>query len=34
MTFPYQYDVGLDNNNYTPVSWEQIKEIINKQVNG
>lgn len=34
MTFPYQYDVGIDNNNYTPVSWEQIKEIINKQVNG
>lgn len=30
MTFPYQYDVGIDNNNYTPVSWEQIKEIINK----
>lgn len=21
MTFPYQYDVGVDNNNYTPVSW-------------
>lgn len=34
ITFPYQYDVGIDNNNYTPVSWEQIKEIINKQVNG
>ena len=31
--FPYQYDVGIDNNNYTPVSWKQIKEIINKQVN-
>lgn len=32
MTFPYQYDVGVDNNNYTPVSWSQIKEIIAKQV--
>lgn len=30
--FPYQYDVGADNNNYTPVSWEQVKEIIQKQV--
>lgn len=32
ITFPYQYDVGVDNNNYTPVSWEQVKEIIQKQV--
>ena len=31
--FPYQYDVGVDNNNYTPVSWEQVKDIINKQIN-
>ena len=30
--FPYQYDVGVDNNNYTPVSWEQVKEIVQKQV--
>ena len=30
--FPYQYDVGVDNNNFAPVSWEQIKEIINRQV--
>ena len=30
--FPYQYDVGVDNNNYTPVSWKQVKEIINKQI--
>lgn len=29
ITFPYQYDVGVDNNNYTPVSYNQIKEIIN-----
>ena len=32
ITFPNQYDVGVDNNNYTPVSWEQVKEIIQKQV--
>ena len=31
MLFPYQYGVGVDNNNYTPVSWEQIKEIIHEQ---
>ena len=31
MLFPYQYDVKIDNNNYTPVSWEQIKEIIHEQ---
>ncbi len=30
--FPYQYDVGVDNNNYTPVSWQQVQEIIRKQV--
>lgn len=25
--FPHQqYDVGVDNNNYTPISWSQIKE--------
>lgn len=29
--FPTQYDVGMDNNNYTPVSFEQVKEIINNQ---
>jgi len=28
--FPTQYDVGVDNNNYYPVSWNQILEIINK----
>lgn len=30
--FPYQYDVGVDNNNYTPVSWDKVKEIINLQI--
>lgn len=24
--FKYQYDVGVDNNNYTPISWNQLKE--------
>lgn len=32
MLFPYQYDVGVDNNNYYPVSWNQIVDIINNQV--
>lgn len=30
--FPYQYDVGVDNNNYTPISWEQVKEKIAYQI--
>lgn len=30
--FPTQYDVGVDNNNFTPVSWEQVKEKINNQI--
>lgn len=29
---PTQYDVGVDNNNYTPVSFEQVKNIIEKQI--
>lgn len=32
ITFPTQYDVGVDNNNYTPVSFEQVKNIIEKQI--
>lgn len=32
LRFPYQYDVGVDNNNFTPVSWSKVKEIINIQV--
>ena len=32
--FPTQYDVGVDNNNFTPVSFEQIKTIIDFQING
>lgn len=34
MLFPYQYDVGVDNNNYYPVSWNQIVDIINNQIQG
>lgn len=32
MLFPTQYDVGVDNNNFTPVSFNQVKAIIQKQV--
>ena len=28
MCFPQQYDVGVDNNDFTPVSFEQLKTII------
>ena len=31
--FPYQYDVGVDNNNYTPISWEEVREKICNQIN-
>lgn len=30
--FPYQYDVGVDNNNYTPISWAEVKEKIQHQI--
>ena len=32
MLFPTQYDVGVDNNNFTPVSFEQVKRIIERLV--
>lgn len=32
MLFPTQYDVGVDNNNFCPVSYEQVRTIIKKQV--
>ena len=32
MLFPTQYDVGVDNNNFTPVSFEQIETIIRRQI--
>ena len=30
--FPYQYDVGVDNNNFTPISWDEVCEKINKNI--
>ena len=30
--YPTQYDVGVDNNNYRPISWKEINEKIQKQV--
>lgn len=32
MLMPNQYDVGVDNNNFTPVSFHQLEEIIQYQV--
>lgn len=32
MLFPTQYDVGVDNNNYTPISFYQVKEKIEEQI--
>lgn len=29
--FPTQYDVGVDNNDFTPVSYARVKEIISRQ---
>ena len=30
--YPTQYDVGVDNNNYRPVSWLQVKQTIQRQI--
>ena len=30
--YPTQYDVGVDNNNFKPVSFEEVKAIIDRQV--
>ena len=30
--FPSQYDVGVDNNNFTPVSWNEVDKIIKTQM--
>lgn len=32
MLMPRQYDVGVDNNNFTPVSFEQVRDIIGRQI--
>ena len=32
--FPYQYDVGVDKNNFTPISFNEVKEKIDQQVRG
>lgn len=31
--FPTQYDVGVDGNNFTPVSYAEVKAIITQQIN-
>ena len=31
MLFPTQYDVGVDNNDFTPISYAEVKEIMEKQ---
>ena len=31
--FPTQYDVGVDNNNFTPISWIDVKNKIKQQIN-
>lgn len=30
--YPTQYDVGVDNNNYCPISWKEVNEKIQKQI--
>lgn len=30
--FPFQYDVGVDNNNYTPISWGDIKDKVEQKI--
>lgn len=33
LLYPTQYDVGVDNNNYTPISYEKLSDIISQQIN-
>ena len=33
MLFPRQYDVGVDNNDFRPVSFAEVKTIIQHQIN-
>ncbi len=30
--YPTQYDVGVDNNNFTPISWKDLNDKINQQI--
>lgn len=30
--YPTQYDVGVDNNNYCPISWKEVNEKVQKQI--
>lgn len=32
MLFPTQYDVGVDNNDFRPISWEEVKAKIEAQI--
>ena len=32
MLFPTQYDVGVDNNDFTPISWYEVDAIIQQQI--
>ena len=32
MLFTSQYDVGVDNNDFTPISWKEVDKIINNQM--
>jgi calcineurin-like phosphoesterase family protein len=32
MLFPRQYDVGVDNNNYTPISFAEVEVKIQEQI--
>jgi len=31
-TYPTQYDVGVDNNNYEPISWKEVNERIQERL--
>ena len=33
MLFPTQYDVGVDNNDYAPISWAEVQKKIEEQIN-
>jgi calcineurin-like phosphoesterase family protein len=32
MLFPTQYDVGVDNNDFTPISWYDVNNKIQEQI--